>query len=225
MWCSHGLLACFIAFQLPGALLGEARQMRQRRILGGRIPGAAEEPVPAAGDALAGRRAGSRAGSWAGSRAGSRAGLCCSPPACSRCGRTRRGSRSAGLCLLGWLWVDFRRLSCAAAGKASRLCLAPAGGARPYTATPAKMLMLLLLASSLPPLVAGSVKNCLFNLIRKGISCANRHYMPCLIYISFPFQIFLSTVTLFFWCKKQPVSDELSRFPPAPLPPSPSSTG
>lgn len=71
-WAS---LACFIAFQLPGALLGEARQMRQRRILAGRIPGAAEEPVPAAGDGCSGRQQG-----WPA------AGLCCSLPARSRCG-------------------------------------------------------------------------------------------------------------------------------------------
>lgn len=85
--CSHGLLACFIAFQLPGALPGEARQMRQRRILAGRIPGAAEESVPAAGDALAAR--------WPHGRAASGAVLL---PACVQ---HRFVSLQAGLCLLG----------------------------------------------------------------------------------------------------------------------------
>lgn len=64
--------------------------MRQRRILAGRIPGAAEESVPAARDALAAELA-----------AGFAAGLRCSRLRAAGAGRTRRSSHSAGLCLLG----------------------------------------------------------------------------------------------------------------------------
>lgn len=38
-WCSHRLLACFIAFELPEALIGEVHQMWWQRIFAGRILG------------------------------------------------------------------------------------------------------------------------------------------------------------------------------------------
>jgi len=147
--------------------VGEGRQMRHEYILASKTPCCCEEDVPTRGDALLCLPLPRRA-------------MAASASACSRCGE--EGCAAAQLPALP---DDFGLTR-----GSSSLRPGSAGAARPERCAPRLLPPPWLQALQLKLRPFPSAKIAFLRLIRRGISSANRHCMPCLIYIAFPCQNF-----------------------------------
>lgn len=160
--------------------MGEGCQMQHEYILASKTPCCCEEDVPTRGDAplclLLPRRA-----------------MVACAAACSRC--REEGCAAAQLPALP---DDFGLTR-----GSSSLRPGSAGAARPERCAPCLLPPPWLQALQLTLRPFPSAKIAFLCLIRRGISSANRHCMPCLIYIAFPRQNFFHSSPVLFNKKKQ----------------------